>query len=68
MPNNRMTGVVWGEARTGLATECSSAEVSPLKKRKKKATSDADRKLGFGPYAKSTYGEVLSRKQNTSNS
>ena len=61
MPNSPMTGVVWGEARKCLATECSSGEVNPLKKRKRKVT-DADMKLGFVPYANSTYEEVLGGK------
>ena len=36
MPNSPTTGLVWGEARTGLATACSSEEeANPLNQRKK---------------------------------
>ena len=52
-----------GRRKTGLMTEGSSEEEEgPLKKRERHATSDADRELGFGPYAEFTYEEVLIRK------
>ena len=36
MPNSPMTGVVWGEARTGLATEGSSGEKRNLQRKGRK--------------------------------
>ena len=58
-----MSAVTWEEAKTGLTTEWSSEEeMGHLEKRKRNATSDAGRKLGFGPYSEFTYEEVLRRK------
>ena len=62
MPNSPMTGVVWGKARTGLATDWCSEEKEPSAKKKKKGRCEADRTLGFGPYADVTYEEVTYTK------
>ena len=56
-----MPGVTWEEAKTGLATEGPTEEEwGHLEKRKRKVIADSDMRLFFGPYAKFTYGEVLS--------
>ena len=63
MQDTQISGVAWEEAKTGLATEWSSgAEESPLKRRKRNATADSDRRLGFGPYAGFTYESILRSK------
>ena len=63
MQDTQMSGVTCEEAKTGLTTEGSGGEEgSSSKKREGGATTDADRKLGFAPYAEFTNEEVLSRK------
>ena len=65
MHDAQMSGVTQREAETDVASEESSEDewISEKKeKKKRKVISDAERRLGFGPYAAFTYEEVLMSK------
>ena len=63
MQDAQMSGVTWKEAEKGVTTEESSAEEGiPVKKKRRNAISDADRRLGFAPYSEFTYEEILRSK------
>ena len=64
MLDTQMSGVPQKEAETDATSEESSEEagISEKRRRRRRAISDAERRLGFGPYAAFTYEEVWQSK------